>query len=156
MRKTYWIIPALSSLLMAGACGGNEEGETITESPAAGVVAEESQMYEASELASLMRQMYEDNDSLRTLIMSGEVPASFPEDFYTIHTAQATDPDEINETFHALAEEYMKNMEAIIHADKATVVAEFNNMVNTCVSCHQIYCQGPIPKIRKLTIPDEA
>lgn len=111
-------------------------------------------MYETSELAALMRKMYEDNLELKQQIIDGQIPESFPEDFYTIHTAIATKGmiSDTN-TFNAMAAQYLKNMEQITTAEspeKAKIA--YNEMIMTCASCHQIYCQGPLPKIRRMTI----
>ncbi len=109
-------------------------------------------MKEASELALLMRSMYEENLEIRKGIMEGEIPKSFPEDFVKIHSAQSN--ENLNETFYALAEQYTANLEAITAAKtKEEGIKAYNGMVNTCASCHTIYCQGPLPKIKKMRIP---
>lgn len=108
---------------------------------------------EPSELALLMRSMYEENLALKKEIKKGNIPDSFPEDFLTIHTAKAS--ENLNETFDALAKEYIANMEAITQAKTTEEgVQAYNAMVNTCASCHTIYCQGPLAKIRRLEIKD--
>lgn len=146
--------------MVAVACTSNsEDSSTRNDAPASETTErEEPEMYEASELAALMRRMHDENKALREEIMEGNYPTSYPEDYSNIHTAQATNPRDINETFHGLAQVYLENMDQIIEAEGEAVVSAFNNMVNTCISCHQLYCQGPIPRIRKLRIPiaDEA
>jgi hypothetical protein len=108
-------------------------------------------MYEASELAILMRDMYKKNLDLRQQIIEGDIPESFPEDFRTIHTANAT--EELNETFKNLAVEYIANMESITKAATPKEgIAAYNVMINTCASCHMIYCQGPLAKIKRMRI----
>lgn len=114
----------------------------------------ELEMYEESELAILMREMYEENLALKTQIENGEIPESFPEDFYNIHTAIAS-KGMISDTaaFNVYAEQYLVNMKKITEAtDKKQAKIAYNEMVMTCASCHQIYCQGPLPKIRKMKI----
>lgn len=136
---------ALASFFIGCQSQGTAETESTEE--------KELEMYEASELANLMREMYEDNLEIRKKIIDGELPESFPEDFYTIHTAKATEPEKLNETFKALANEYIENMEQITAAqNRADAIKAYNGMVSTCASCHQIYCQGPLPKIRKMKI----
>jgi cytochrome c5 len=108
---------------------------------------------EPSELALLMRSMYDKNLALKQDIKAGKIPESFPEDFLNIHTAQAN--ENLNETFDALAKEYIANMEAITQAKTTEEgVKAYNAMVNTCASCHTIYCQGPLAKIRRMKIKD--
>lgn len=115
----------------------------------------EPEMYEASELAALMRQMYEDNLKLGEEINAGNIPESFPEDFKTIHTAVAT-PGMKTDTayFNLMAEQYLRNLEKITQANsRREAKIAYNEMVLTCASCHQKYCQGPLPKIRRMKLP---
>lgn len=146
MKITPHLLAASVSLaVLAFGCNQAQEPVAAEEKP---------RMYEMSELASLMEQMYKDNQSIRERIMNGEIPASFPEDFKRIHTAAATDPKEINETYHAMADAYLQAVDAVTTSDSTTVKRAFNNLVQSCVSCHQIYCQGPIKRIQKLHIPE--
>ncbi len=115
---------------------------------------EEANMYKASELAQLMRDMYDSNMEMKKQIMEGNLPESFPEDFAKIHSAIATDPTVKTDAFHGMADYFVENMKAIEAADSVQIISSFNTMVNTCVSCHQMYCKGPIPKIKKLYIPE--
>jgi|TARA_R110002096_G_scaffold436050_1_gene666144 hypothetical protein len=113
-------------------------------------------MYEDSELALLMRKMYEDNLKFRDSIINGHIPASFPEDFYNIHTAKATEPEKLNETFKALAETYIDKMKRITSAqNEMEAKSAYNDMINTCASCHNLFCPGPLSKIKKMKIPIE-
>lgn len=99
-----------------------------------------------------MQSMYEQNLDLRERIIAGDIPESFPEDFKRIHSAQAG--QELSETYDALALEYIRNMEEIVKADTPEQGRKaYNTMINTCASCHQIYCQGPLGKIKKMRIP---
>ncbi len=114
------------------------------------------EMYQDSELALLMRKMYKDNLEIRDSIISGEIPESFPEDFYSIHTANATEPEKLDDTFRALADTYLNNMKIITKAKNSEEAkAAYNNMINTCASCHTLYCPGPLAKIKKMKIPLE-
>jgi RNase P subunit RPR2 len=137
-------------------CTNEAAADAETETTATKVAPEEKkelEMYEASELAALMRKMYEGNLTVREQILAGELPESFPEEFKTIHTAQATNPEELDATFKALAKEYIKNMETITAAsNKGEATLAYNQMIGTCASCHQIYCQGPLAKINKMRI----
>lgn len=140
----------------------DENASTEVEKTTAEKASSESEekdldMYEASELALLMRGMYEKNLELRQQIIDGQIPESFPEDFKTIHTAEAT--EELNETFKSLAVQYIANMEAITKAESPEEgIKAYNAMINTCASCHTIYCQGPLAKIKRMRIssPGEA
>ncbi len=153
MKISNWFLPMAMVATVAIACQSTSEAEPAS-APAA-PVAEEPLMYEASELAALMRRMEEENKEMRSQILEGNYPDSYPEDYANIHTAEATNPRDINETFHSLAQLYLENMDAIVEAEGEAVIPAFNTMVSTCISCHQLYCQGPIPRIRKLRIPQQ-
>ncbi len=130
---------------------GKEQSENSTEPAAA--EDKELDMNEPSELALLMRDMYEENLALKKQIKEGQIPESFPEDWLTIHSAKSD--EKLNETYDALAKEYIKNMQAITEAEtKEEGIKAYNTMISTCASCHTIYCQGPLVKINKMKIKD--
>lgn len=142
-------------LLFAFALSCTQKVETNTEEPVEETVSsDEPKMYEASELAQLMRDMYDSNLEMKKQIMEGKLPESFPEDFDNIHSAVATDSTVKTDAFYGMADYFVENMKAIEEADSVQIISSFNTMVNTCVSCHQMYCKGPIPKIKKLYIPE--
>ncbi len=143
-------------LLFAFALSCTQKTEPVAEEPVEETAsnAEAANMYKASELAQLMRNMYDSNMEMKKQIMEGKLPESFPEDFAKIHSAVATDPTVKTDAFHGMADYFVENMKAIEEADSTQIISSFNNMVNTCVSCHQMYCKGPIPKIKKLYIPE--
>jgi hypothetical protein len=147
MKK--YIIAGLIAIFVGIVACNQQEVEQVED-----VKADKPKLYEPSELASLMRSMYEDNMELKKAIEEGHIPESFPEDFYRIHSAIATNPGDINDTYKALADKYLLDMERVVSSDAASVRRNFNEMVNTCISCHQVFCQGPIPKIKKLAIEE--
>ena len=109
-------------------------------------------MYNTSELAELMRDMYADNEAIKDRILKGEWPDSFPSYFVQLHTAKATDPSDINDTYKGLADEYLKRFNELKEAPQEKRIASYNALVEGCLSCHQVFCSGPIPKIQKLKI----
>lgn len=114
---------------------------------------EKPQMYKSSELAQLMRDMYTDCDTIRQSILHGTWPDSLPSYFDKIHTAKATTPSDINETYHSLAKEYLNRYEALKKAKPELRKDAHNYLIKGCISCHQVYCNGPIAKINKLLLP---
>ena len=124
------------------------------DSTASAQESKEPDMYEASELAALMRNMYDRNLELGKQINEGNLPESFPEDFYTIHTAEAT-PGMVHDTafFKTMSEQYLLNMNKITEAEnQREAKIAYNDMIMTCAGCHQVYCQGPLPTIRKMKL----
>ncbi|MET2983935.1 hypothetical protein [Aureibaculum conchae] len=115
-------------------------------------VEEEMQMYKPSEMALLMRRMYEFNKRTKTQIINKDSLSSFPEEFINIHKAIMTDPDERDAEFDSLAVEFIKYQKATFSTRSDSTAFYFNQSVNSCVACHETRCAGPIPKIKKLMI----
>ena len=65
------------------------------------------EMYQMTEMAALMEQMYVDNKRLRERIIKGEAVGSFPDHYLKIHTAEMTDPSENDAFFKARAKAYI-------------------------------------------------
>ena len=130
-------------------CNQNSSSPEVVDEP------KQLEMNEDSELALLMRKMYEDNLTLGKQLEAGNLPGSFPEDFYHIHDAIATEGMiHDRNTFDALANQYVQNMKEIENAPTPRhAKIAYNEMVLTCASCHQIYCQGPLAKIKRMKLP---
>lgn len=109
------------------------------------------QMYEMSELAMLMEQMYAYNSQLRYKIINKDSLGEFPIAFEKIHTAIMTDPSENDVFFQDQSALYLSAQKAI-YSDPKLATANFNKMVESCLACHTKKCGGPIPKIKKLFI----
>ncbi len=134
-----------------------QQQTTTSEAPATSEeksAVKEYDLKQESELSMLMQKMYEDNLELKAQIEEGIIPESFPEDFYHIHDAVATKGMLKDRTiFDGMAKSYMQSMENITKAsDTRQAKLAYNQMVQSCASCHSVYCQGPLPKIHKMRI----
>lgn len=109
-------------------------------------------MYQASELVLLMRQINDDLSLVKTQVEKGEIPAAMPESYMNLHTAKPTETQHLDTVYHAMADKWMADYKAMTEADAASVKAKYNTLIETCVACHSNYCMGPIPKIKKLVI----
>lgn len=109
------------------------------------------QMYEMTELALLMEQMYAYNQQLRSRIIENDSLGEFPKKFENIHTAIMTDPTE-NDTFYQEQAAFYLEAQKAIYANPEQVKEKFNEMVESCLACHAKKCGGPIPRIKKLFI----
>jgi len=109
------------------------------------------EMYEMSEMASLMEQMYAHNQQLRLRIIKGDTVGKFPEFFNKIYTAEFTTPSDNDAFFKENADKYIA-AQKLIYSDNENVKDNFNKGVDACVTCHQGKCGGPIPRIKKLYI----
>ena len=108
-------------------------------------------VYELSEMASLMEQMYAYNLQIKDRIVKGDTIGKYPEFFNKIFTAKFTDTTDKDPFFDEKASAYIK-AQKLIYSDSKNVKQHFNEGINACVSCHQVKCGGPIPKIKKLYI----
>ncbi|MFL9843756.1 hypothetical protein [Flavobacterium rhizosphaerae] len=111
----------------------------------------EFKMYEMSEMASLMEQMYAENMLLKNKITSGVNPGNFPTHILKIHDAVMTDGKENDAFFKEQAKKFIE-AQRLIYTDTVNTKAHFNEAVSSCVACHEQKCQGPIPRIKKLYI----
>lgn len=110
-------------------------------------------MYQPSEMANLMNQMYAQNLKVKEDILNGIVPAEFPLDFLKIHSAELSEFKSRNETFQSFSKLFIENEKEIFNTDSPIPLEErYNNTINLCISCHQTECTGPIPRIQKLLI----
>ncbi len=110
-------------------------------------------MYEPSEMANLMNEMYDYNLKLKQNILDNQVPETFPENFLKIHTAKLSEFKYRNDVFKSFSTVFISAQKEIFNPNSDhSMEARFNTAVNVCISCHQTECTGPIPKIKKLLI----
>lgn len=109
------------------------------------------EMYQMSEMAALMESMYIENEKLKARIVNGDTIGQFPSHFLNIHKAVMTDESDNDHFFKEQAALFIKSQE-LIYKDPKNAKQHFNEGINSCVSCHQVKCGGPIPKIKKLYI----
>jgi len=109
------------------------------------------EMYEMSEMATLMEQMYAYNSQIKKLIVKGDTLGKYPEFFNKIYTAKFTTPSDNDAFFKENAKKYIE-AQRLIYSDPKNVKANFNKGLDACITCHQGKCGGPIPRIKKLYI----
>ncbi|KGO82169.1 hypothetical protein IP98_00109 [Flavobacterium cauense R2A-7] len=146
MKKT--IVLLLTSLLLLS-CNKKEEVKEEVKNEAAG--KSDFKMYEMSEMAALMEQMYVDNQRLKERIKKGDTIGQFPQHFMKIHKAVMTDESENDDFFKEQAAKFIEAQE-LIYKDPKNAKEHFNNGVDACLKCHEVKCGGPIPRIKKLYI----
>lgn len=109
-------------------------------------------MYEPTEMALLMRQMYAVNKTAKMQIEAAKKVQVLPDEFLNIHTAELTDSTDRNSEFDSLAIKFIEFQKRTFGAYNDSTKVNFNRSINTCVACHETRCVGPIPKIKKLLI----
>lgn len=146
--KQFFIV--LFSSLFFFSCNSKKE-EVEEKSVDNSIISEEFEMYEMSEMAALMEQMYVDNERLKDRIIKGDTIGQFPQHFTKIHEAVLTDETDKDAFFNEQASKFILAQE-LIYKDPENAKEHFNNGVNACIECHQVKCGGPIPRIKKLYI----
>lgn len=131
------------------ACKKEETVKPVQETKAP--AKKEFKMYEMSEMAALMEQMYVDNLRLKERITKGDTIGNFPQHFLKIHASAMTDESENDTFFKIQAAKFLKAQE-LIYKDSLNAKKHFNDAVSSCVACHEQKCEGPIPRIKKLYI----
>lgn len=126
-----------------------EENEAATKKKSSNEEAFE--MYEMSEMAALMEQMYVDNHRLKERIKKGDTIGQFPQHFLKIHESVMTDESENDAFFKEQAKLFIEAQEQI-YKDPKNAKEHFNKGIDACIQCHEVKCGGPIPKIKKLYI----
>lgn len=142
------ILTILSFSIVFLSCNSNKsekEKEAPCEKP-----KEEFQMYEISEMAGLMEQMYVENKRLRDRIIDKDTLGKFPNYFLKIEKATFTKGKERDAFFNEQAQLFLKAQSEIYTAKDSKVA--FNTMVDQCIACHEVKCGGPIMRIKKLYI----
>ncbi len=103
-----------------------------------------------SELALLMRAMYEEAERMKAAIERGEQP-EITLDYEAILTAEATEPEKAaSATYKVHAQSYLQTLKALKNADVAQAQQLFGDMVDSCMGCHSALCPGPKARIKKL------
>lgn len=140
-----YLVLIFSVLFLSCNSNKSEEKKENCEKP-----KEEFQMYEASEMATLMEQMYVHNAQLREKIIKKDSLGNLPNYFSKISKATMTKGKERDDFFNEKAEIFIKE-QSKIYTSKNTKES-FNTMVNACISCHEVKCGGPIERIKTLYI----
>lgn len=142
------LLPVTAALLFA--CQ-KEKAETPESEAEKKPAKKEFKMYEMSEMAALMEQMYIDNMRLKERIATGDTIGRFPKHFMNIHASVMTDESDNDAFFKAQAAKFIKAQE-LIYKDSLNAKKHFNDAVASCIQCHEQKCEGPIPRIKKLYI----
>ena len=108
-----------------------------------------------SELAILMRDMFDEGMLVKQSVINGEYPMMKLE-YHHINTATPTEEGK-NATieYQLFAKAYEASIERFKNASEADRPAAYQNMVDNCMSCHAKVCQGPMVRIKKMYLSEE-
>jgi hypothetical protein len=147
MKPLQFITSALPAIILLTTSCTQQDNHTLDKDQ-----KQQSVMYEASELALLMRAMHEQSAQWKKNVLNNDSLFIFPEGYNNLHSATATNPAEIGDTFHEKADDFIISAKAFAEANNNERIEKYNLMIASCVDCHRSYCTGPIPKINKLKI----
>ena len=103
-----------------------------------------------SELALLMRAMFDDAQAMKEQIEEGKQPRPTL-DYQKILSAEATEPEKAaSNTYKVHALSYLQTIKALQEAEAPQAASLYKNMVNSCMGCHKALCPGPTVRIKKL------
>ena len=135
-------------LLTVWACSEGEK-EAATEEK------QEVKMAEFSELALLMKKIHLDAKDWKASLESGEMIEDSIAIYKLLVESTPTKAEVKGPVFEGFAASYQANLDAFLAAEDIDLAkSAYNNLVSTCVTCHQSYCPGPIPTIEKLYLPE--
>lgn len=135
-------------------CNSSPEKETANPKIVDGNTLYE--VYQPSEMSSLMKGMYAYNEQIKRDIKEGNTPSEFPEEFLKIHTAEMSETKSRTDNFQLYSGKYIQAQRLVFVEDStASLVKRHNDAIGMCISCHKTECTGPIPKIKKLLITEE-
>lgn len=145
----------LALVLVFGLFACQKKEEKAVEKCAPKKEEKKLEMYQMSEMAALMEQMYVDNQRVKEHIKKGEAIGEFPEHYRKIYSAKFTDETDNDLFFKEKADEYIAAQRLLYSdTDAKNVRKNFNAAVNACLDCHKEKCGGPIPRIKKLFIKE--
>ena len=102
-----------------------------------------------SQLALLMRAMYDDGMAIKKLIEAGK-SIEIGNDGKLLFTAKATEPEKVqSEAYQTHAKLYIEAIEELQDASKDKK-ATYHKMIDACMDCHRSVCPGPMVKIKKM------
>ena len=140
----------LALLIFVGlySCQTNEEGTSTAKKS-----TWTPKMDEPSELAQIMRDLHEEGLQRKVSLEKGELFSGSIENLLKMVAATPTEPHMKGPAFEPHAMAFNSSYGAV---QSASTVAEqieaHNNLVKSCVACHNNFCQGPISRIELLQI----
>lgn len=108
-----------------------------------------------SELALLMRKIFSETDSIKQRIKSNKPLdlSIYIQQLKSVHSATPTDSTVHTPEFYTFTNSLIVVSESLNNSsDDESKKEQYNQLVNSCINCHQSFCPGPIKKISKLKL----
>ncbi len=110
--------------------------------------SEKADMYEASELSAMMREMVVWSKSAKATLAAGDTIQEVPQSFYDLAKQTATRGEHDEAAFQAISPAYTDALKGIERRDSQQYF--YDASIQACKSCHGIYCSGPLDVIQQL------
>lgn len=148
------VIVGFSILLFVASCSNSankkKQASSVDESQ---VEVSEQNPNGDSELAILMRALFEEGEVLKQDVAAGKM--AMTDDYIKLitdcHTATPTDPDVKTDEYTAFTNLLLIQAQKMQEPD-VDQEEVFNELVNRCMTCHETFCPGPMKRIKKLYI----
>lgn len=102
-----------------------------------------------SPMAKLMREMLKFVKEEKGRIEAGKEPHPFPKQFEKIKTAKLTNGKKPAKDHEQYLASFLEQLNAYYKAKENTERKQsFNMLINTCITCHEEECPGPIQTIK--------
>ncbi len=112
-------------------------------------------MAEVSELAQLMKDMHSQAKTWREAVISGQTVVDSIDFYAVLVSSTPTKKDIQTPAFQGLAKHYQNSFDTFLSEKEHSLnISAYNNMISACITCHEGYCTGPIPTIKKLYISE--
>lgn len=106
-----------------------------------------------SELALLMRSMTVYMETIRDSVQKEAPFPDCPTEFEALMVAKETEGMiKDRNHFNAYADQWLSDLNQVCTSTGGNRVKAYERLRSSCLNCHQSYCQGPIPKIQRLSI----
>lgn len=102
-----------------------------------------------SPMAKLMREMLKYIKEEKGRIEAGQEPISFPKQFEKIKTAKLTSGKRPAKDHEQYLTSFLEKLNAYYQVKQNGERKQaFNTLINTCITCHEEECPGPIQTIK--------
>ena len=110
--------------------------------------SDKADMYEASELSAMMREMVVWSKSAKATLTAGDTIQEVPQSFYDLAKQTATRGEHDEAAFQAMSPAYTDALRGIERRDSQQYF--YDASIQACKSCHGVYCSGPLDVIQQL------
>lgn len=142
MLRVFFICLVIAGIVIS--CGGNEQKVTNPNG--------------MSEMSQIMEDWYNQLETYAKQLKSGKKIETFVTlDQQKIYTAEVSkEKDNVHgEQFDGFTDSFFYNYNSVSTAPTyEEQVKAFNLTVKACINCHEQHCQGPIVRIKKLTVTE--